>query len=481
MAKKKLTLTTISGNESKWVKQFCESFLPVVDHFVINLTQFDDDTEELLRQYIPAEKLTLIKNPWEKSFSLARNQGLKYIPEDTDYCLYADMDEVLTKDSYPYIEKFLTEIDHPVLGLVTIYNSLEQKGLLASLFYPRIWPTKDKNGKKLDVYFEGSVHNQLMIDRSIPAVRLRISLMHYGYALSKEDMAKKHKRSEELLRNQISADNNDFFSHINLAQLLRAKGDFEGCIYHAKEVLRIIQPNLDNKEDGYYNAYIMAKDQLATGLCALGNYSEGLQHSQDVLRVKSDHLDSLMSSATAYMGMGDLEKAEFWYKRYLFIHSRYDETRDFSNIILNHLNSTSLAQYNLGIIRAMKNDLAGATEYFKKAYYENPDFLDSFIKFIHALKLQDRQKEFSDEVGQFLTKYSDKAYIVYNYFADIALDEGNIELAKFNYYQATNLVPKEERQKYSEKYNSIINTFGPVSNTFFESAQKAKQRLDKVE
>ena len=58
-------------------------------------------------------------------------------------------------------------------------------------------------------------------------------------------MEKKHKRSEELLRGQIKEDENNYFAHLNLAQLLRAKGDYAGCIHHSSRVVEITESFVD--------------------------------------------------------------------------------------------------------------------------------------------------------------------------------------------------------------------------------------------
>jgi tetratricopeptide (TPR) repeat protein len=485
MERKKFCITAISGNEEKWAKQWAESIMKTnPDYVVFNLTQYDDNTEKIIREVVPKEKLNLVKFPWQKSFSEARNHCLTYIPDDADYCMYLDMDEVITKDSYVFLESFLNSDLEPTMILCNIYNNVNQKGMVASLFYPRIWPHKDKKGNLLGEYFDGEVHNQLIIDKKykIEAIRGKFSIMHYGYALNSEDMKKKHERSEELLRKQIEKDNDNFFAHLNLAQLLRAKGDYEGTEKHSREVLRIVEPRIEHGEDKLYHAWIMAGEQLTTALMAKRQPLEALKYSKKILERKPDHLDSIMNTASCYLDSNNLEEARFWLKRYLFVKTQYDENRDNTNLILNHLNSSFIAHYHLGLIAAKEQKFEEALDHFKKSFNEQPEFRDVFIKYIHTLRVLKREKDFMDAVNNFMLQHASKSYIVYSYFTDISLEELKIENAKFNAYQAYHLTNKDapEYTPLKERYESLIDIFGEISPVYFDTTKRSNQLTQKI-
>ena len=477
MEEKKLVFTIISGNEEKWVKGFCESIMKANPYKVcVNLTQFEDKTEELFRQYIPADKLLLIKNKWENSFSAARNKCLEIIPSDADYLMYVDLDEVITEESYKGIKELLNH-QEIIVPLVTIYNTLDTPGLSASLFYPRIFPWKSLTKKP---FFEGSVHNQLIIDPSIPTVRVPIAVLHYGYALDKETMKKKHERSEKLLRGQIEHDNDDFFAHLNLAQLLRAKGDLLGTEEHALEVLRIVG---DKKGGNFDHAAIMAMEQLSTSYIGQKRPEEALEMAQKALTLKPDHLDSIINMANAYMELNNLDSAEQWYKRYLFIRSKYNEMRDNTNLILNHLNSSFICWYNLGIIKLMQKKYKEASEHFYKCYKEEPEFKDAYIRYLHSLQLSGISVDkLAEYFNKYLEQYPDKASQVYLFYGELALHECNIELAKFNFYQALTLAKNEDETKMlKNRWINLSEIFGQVSNSFFDTSKKIDQMKTKME
>lgn len=487
MKRQKLAITAISGNEERWAKGWCESILKAKpDIVVMNLTQYDDDTEQIIRDNIPEELLVLVKFPWKKDFSEARNHYLDNVPDWVDYCFFVDMDEKITKESFPILEQFLHAEHEPVIALVNIYNSVDSSGessQVASLYYPRLHPHKDRMGKPLGERFESHVHNQLIINKKhdIFPVRTQIGIFHYGYALDAKSMTKKHERSEELLRGQIKKDNNSFFAHLNLAQLLRAKGDFEGTVFHAEEVLRVVADKVNSGDSRYVHAWLMAKEQLATALLTLHRPDESIKHSKDTLGKKADYLDSFINLGNAYMEKREFEEAEFWYKRYLFIRSRYDEVRDNTNLILNHLNSGFVSYYQLGILSALKKDMQGAHDHFKKAFEVEPRFKDVSIKYLHSLRLLGDMEGMNKLTNQIMNELPDKGYQVYEYYGDSEMEHCNIEGAKFNYYQAVNLGKgKPEYSRINTKFQNIKDLFGEVSNNFFDDSAKGQELKQRV-
>ncbi len=473
MARKKFAVIAISGNEEKWVKGWCESVLKAnPDVIIVNLTKYDDNSEQLFKDNIPADKLVFMKHPWQKSFSEARNHTLDAIPDYIDYVIFIDLDEIISKDSYSVLERTLNDdriVDQQIM--ITIYNFVNTDSMVASLFYPRMFPWKDKSGKLLNPRFENEVHNQLVYpdQYEIESVRPNIGLIHYGYALDKDAMQKKHERSEELLRGQLEVDADDFFAHLNLAQLLRAKGDIDGTIFHATRVLDLVGFRVSQGEPRYTHAYIMAKEQLATCYIHLKKPELVVQHCHDVLKVKPDHLDSLMNIGIGYLLSSNLKEAKFWFNRYLFVRSKYDETRDMTNLILNHLNSSFIAMYHLGSIAYAENNLEAAVSYFKQSFDIDSSYADTFIRYIHCLRMLNEHQKVMNEVNEFVFRNSDKAYQIYEYFGDISLDDCAIENAKFNYYQALHTSPESEKKRIDFKFSNITSIFGPVSDNYFRT------------
>jgi len=250
-------------------------------------------------------------------------------------------------------------------------------------------------------------------------------------------------------------------------------------------VLELVEDGVEGEDSRNTYAFIMAKDQVATCYLAMKDQKEAIKHSEDALRVKPDHLDSLMNMAHAYINVQDLDNAEFWLKRYLFIRSKYDETKDNTNLILNHLNSSFIALYHLGMINGTRGEIEKALEYYKKTYDEEPGYRDVFIKYIQCLRLLDRHEELNTEVNKFMRAVPEKAHQVYEYFGDVELNNANIENAKFNYYQALYINkndddPEDNRSRIKQKWDCLYDTFGDVSHNFFDTTAKKEALGDRT-
>lgn len=473
------------GNEEKWVEQWSKSVLKAdPDLVVVNVNGYEDNTEQLLRDNIPEEKLLLVKFPWKKSFSEARNHTFDAIYEYEeknnvifDYYFFIDADEVLKEDAYKKLDEFLRIPNENLMARIDIYNDVgDGSSQTAYLFFPRMFPLRDIKGKKLNPRFESEVHNQLVYPReSQPDMLITtIGIWHYGYALSAEEMDKKHRRSEELLRAQVEEDPENPFTRVNLAQLLRAKGDHAGTIENAQKAIDIVAAK--NDDPRFLNMYIMAQEQLASALNYIGRFEESIEASKAALAKKNDHLDSIINIAQSYLELHVFEQAKYWCERYLFIRSRYDENRDQTNLILNHLNSSFLALYYLGTVHALQGNYQKAYEFYKRSYNEEPAFRDTFIKLIHTMNILGLQKEVHVEINNFIRSYPDKQYMVYDYYGNTELEDGNVEGAKFNFYQGGYIDPDNPKAKYiRDKYEALESIFGSVAPNIYKTQEKVEE------
>jgi glycosyltransferase involved in cell wall biosynthesis len=87
----KVAVYTISLNEAKFIKRWAKSAADADYLFVLDTGSTDDSLDILRRLKIPHKQA--IVRPWR--FDIARNTALSLLPEDIDYCVSLDMDEVL--------------------------------------------------------------------------------------------------------------------------------------------------------------------------------------------------------------------------------------------------------------------------------------------------------------------------------------------------------------------------------------------------
>ena len=101
----KVAVYTIAKNEEKFVEKWYES-AKEADYLLILDTGSEDNTAYLAQELGIVVDVKVI-NPWR--FDKARNTALDLIPEDIDYCIALDMDEILLPGWREELEKALSD------------------------------------------------------------------------------------------------------------------------------------------------------------------------------------------------------------------------------------------------------------------------------------------------------------------------------------------------------------------------------------
>jgi glycosyltransferase involved in cell wall biosynthesis len=97
----KVAVYTIALNEQQFIERWYESAKDA-DYILIADTGSDDDTLLTAAKY-GIEVASIAVKPWR--FDNARNAALALLPEDIDYCIALDMDEVLLPGWRKHLEK----------------------------------------------------------------------------------------------------------------------------------------------------------------------------------------------------------------------------------------------------------------------------------------------------------------------------------------------------------------------------------------
>jgi glycosyltransferase involved in cell wall biosynthesis len=115
----KIAIYTICKNEEKHVERWYESSKEA-DYHILADTGSTDRTVEIARDLgITISSITV--SPFR--FDEARNLSLDLVPEDADYCIALDVDEILTPGwRQPLEEAFAKGIDRPLYRRIETFN-----------------------------------------------------------------------------------------------------------------------------------------------------------------------------------------------------------------------------------------------------------------------------------------------------------------------------------------------------------------------
>lgn len=111
------------------VTEAIRSILPLCDEMIVNVGQSEDDTEALVRS-IGSDKLRIFHSVWDESLSeggrvlaAETDKAMHHIPDDADWCMYIQGDEVIHEKYYPQIRAAMQQhlANRDVEGLLFRY------------------------------------------------------------------------------------------------------------------------------------------------------------------------------------------------------------------------------------------------------------------------------------------------------------------------------------------------------------------------
>ena len=98
------------------VEEAIRSILPLCDEVIVNVGNSEDATEELISRIDPS-KIKIVNSVWDESLmeggrvlAAETDKAYQQIPNDADWCIYIQADEVIHEKYYPAILAAYEEI-----------------------------------------------------------------------------------------------------------------------------------------------------------------------------------------------------------------------------------------------------------------------------------------------------------------------------------------------------------------------------------
>jgi pentatricopeptide repeat protein len=388
-----IALCMIVKNEEEHLPRALASAKRLVDQMIVVDTGSTDRTVEIAKSF----GADVYFHEWEGDFSKARNISMGYA--DADWILILDADEELVKDDLKVIRQTIRETDFRAISM-SVYNFSREKQMYTS-FLPSVRLFR----RDLGAYYDGIVHNQLRFPTEEGVLRIPARILHYGYGLSPEQMARKVERSRTLLEQQLRENPDNAFAHFNLAQLLRGSEEtpspamMDKVIFHAGRAVDMTSPDLRNER----HIHLMALHQLCTACFNKGDFERAAEYAHQALAHKPGYLDAILSLGHIHSMDRQLDLAKKYYLEYLDLQRSYDEHAETDHVILLHLRSRHNAYYGLGLIAEMQGDNAEAVGWYDRCIEERHDYIDVHYRLgvvLSNIGQKDRaRKEFTTELN----------------------------------------------------------------------------------
>jgi tetratricopeptide (TPR) repeat protein len=330
------------------------SAAPWVDEIVVVDTGSTDRTPQIAASF----GARVYHHPWQRNFSLHRNQSIGYCTGEWVFIL--DADEELQEGSGPQLRRAAAEAKADVVCAVVhnVYDRGRGEGTHVSNRLLR------NSGR---IHYRGRVHNALAGYQTTETWPIHIR--HKGYDLGEAANAAKFERTATLLREQIADDPTRPRPHHFLAVSYLTLRRYEEAVREAGEAIRLAAARQDQEETYIWTHFVGAMACLESG-----RLEEAEQFARDALARRPDHFDSWFVLARVALERHDWEATLAHTGRYLELAGRFrEEPAAFGLIVFNTAGFAWHGWHYRGVALSELGRVAEAEEAFAQALAASPD------------------------------------------------------------------------------------------------------------
>ncbi len=294
-----VSVCTIAKNEEKHIEHFLQALKKGLNGYPFEIVLVDtgstDRTKELIEAFTeknPELSLNLSFFEWTGDFSAAKNHAVGLAKNN--FVLVLDADEYLTGIDNTCFDLMARQYPQGI-GLIKRINQTQLNGIgnATTEEIPRFFD------RRL-FHYEGIIHEQL-IPLKADRVSLPITIDHYGYVGTPEEIRAKADRNNALLFKMLEDTPDDPYLYYQLGQSYAIIGDSENaCRYYGKGLEYDVDPKLD---------YVR---QMVTGyghaLLSCGRQEEALGF-EGIYEEFKDSSDFLCLMGLIYLRNGKIDEA----------------------------------------------------------------------------------------------------------------------------------------------------------------------------
>jgi len=322
-----IAVCMIVKNEESKIADAINSVIPFADEIIINDTGSTDGTIEIIKEYqkiINNPPIILIQNPWEKSFSKARNQGLAKSRCQWNFWLDAD-DKIEPGEANKINTLKRAPLDR-VFGF-TIQNTNQYGMPKAEFVQVRMFPNHPLLG------FRRRIHEQILpaiAELGLHLVYTDGKIIHTGYENEQYKKKKQH-RNLELMGMEPDA-NTDYMLLMAQGDSNYILGEWEKGIDFFKKAYQI--KNLDKIN---LDAYLVIPSRIGAGFHGLGQFKKAAEWYEIGYQRWPQNIENCFTLGKCYEKLNEPEKALEYFNKVFELpkmitsqNLRYDQCRLYS-------------------------------------------------------------------------------------------------------------------------------------------------------
>jgi len=340
-----ITLCMIVKNEERVLRDCLESVQGAFVHTVIVDTGSSDKTMEIAQEF----GVELHQMDWPESFSLARNESLKYAK--SPWIFWMDADDTLDRLSIlAMLEAATQAAGRKVCFVIPVRFVEEGPNAGTQVDHVKLFPNLP------GVAFDGHIHEQVLPslrNLGVEAALLRNAVVrHSGYDTSVEGQARKREREKVLLKKDYDEEPTHPFRLFNLGMTDHFTAEHETAIQWLEQSIQNSKPNESHVKKAYALMGISKRE--------LGDLDGALAILDEGLSLTPTDPELLFHSGSVLTQMTRLPEAK---TRYLQIDEQMPP--EFSSFDIGIL--TFKRYHNLGTVCIAMGNYPEAREWWRKA------------------------------------------------------------------------------------------------------------------
>ncbi|MCI9386236.1 MAG: glycosyltransferase [Lachnospiraceae bacterium] len=234
MAKVPVSVCIIAKNEEKYIEECLKRLIPYGFEIVVADTGSTDATKEIARRY--ADKV--LEFEWTDDFSAARNFCAEHA--SNNWILSLDCDEFVNSVDVPSMRIMMQKYPRHI-GTIRLKNLVLKENGEKGYGTDDVTRLYNRNFYCYDFPIHEQVCPRDMDKREEMAqcFLVPMEVIHYGYALPKEEMQKKQLRNLELLYHNLEKNPDDLYTLFQIGQSEFIIGNYEKSVqFYERAVLQ---------------------------------------------------------------------------------------------------------------------------------------------------------------------------------------------------------------------------------------------------
>ncbi|MBO5030338.1 MAG: glycosyltransferase [Lachnospiraceae bacterium] len=236
MAKLPISVCMIAKNEEKYIEDCLSRLKRYGFEIIVTDTGSTDKTKQLAQEY--ADKV--LDFEWINDFSAARNYCAQ--AASNQWILALDCDEMLESFDEKAVRTMMQKypMDKGMLHFKLMLQNAEGEECFE-------WDKLVRLYNKKYYEFQGTIHEQIVPKKGFDAgshtpagIILPVNIVHLGYNISGEEMAKKQQRNIELLKGCVEKEPENSYLWFQLGQSHFIIRDFEHAVLYYEKALELL-------------------------------------------------------------------------------------------------------------------------------------------------------------------------------------------------------------------------------------------------